>query len=357
MELNKKEATRKLEQTKPGLAKKEIVEQTGSYHFKNWKVISFNDEISVSAPFPVGFEGAVSAKKLYQVLKRAPTPTVDITADDKRVYVRSGEMLAEIEKAESILPLEDVPLPDPGEWVGLTPDFKEKLKLATGVASKNLAKPTLCCIHMQGNVIEATDNYRIVRCRIDASLPEGLDLLIPKNSVSSLLKFNPTALAYANGWASFKAEEGVVFSCRVLNAAFPNTEPALTRAFESPIYFPPGYLTDILDRAIQFADNDSIGDPTVIISVIDNLLMVEAGQVGARFRETCKVAFRGRLKFYANPLFLKKAIAMKFDRACFSKHGKSIYIKFEDESVTHLLVLSNADANVPAIANKQVKNC
>lgn len=355
MMIDRKKALLKLRLTKPGLAKKEIVEQTGAYLFTHDRVCTYNDEIFMSAPLVVGWQGAVAAKKFYNALEGAPTPNVDVTADDERVVIRSGEMVAEIEKAEIILPIQDVPQPGPGEWVSLTPDFKEKSKLTAGAASKNLSRPTLCCIHLRDNIIEATDNFRIIRCRTDVSLPEGLDLLIPKNSMSSLLKLSPTALAYANGWASFKAEDGVVFSCRVLNAAFPDIEPALTRAYESPIYFPPDHLTGILDRAIRFRDNDSIGDPTVTISVIDNLLMVEAGQKGARFRETCKVAFHGKLKFYANPLFLKEALAMNFDKACFSKQGKSIYMKFEKESIMHLLVLGNADTNIPTNLNKESK--
>jgi uncharacterized protein (DUF1330 family) len=356
MKIKRKEALRKLKQTKSGLAKKEIVEQTGSYLFKDGKVTTYNDEISMSTPLVVGFQGAVKAEKFYKALEGAPTANVDVTADNERVFIRSGEMVAEIEKAEILLPIQDVPQPDPSDCVSLAPDFKEKVKLAAGAASKNFAKQVLCCIHMWGNIIEATDNYRIVRCRTDVSLPEGLDLLIPKDSISSLLKLNPTALAYANGWASFQTEEGVIFSCRVLDAVFIDTEPALTRACESPIYFPPAHLTAILDRAVQFADNDSVGDPKVTISVKDDLLMVQAAQEGSRFRETCKVSFRGSLKFHANPLFLRDALAMNFDKACFSRHGTRIYMKFEKESVTYLLVLGNADANVPTISNKQVKN-
>lgn len=347
MQMDKKEALRKLKQTKPGLAKKEIVEQTGSYLFKNGLVTTNNYEICMSAPLVVGFQGAVAAAKFYKALECAPTATVDVTGDDERVFIRSGEMVAEIEKAEILLPIQDVPQPTPGEWVSLTPDFKEKVKLATGAASKNFSRPALCCIHMWGNIIEATDNCRIVRCRTDVSLPEGLDLLIPKRSISLLLKFNPTALAFANGWASFQTDEGVVFSCRIIDATFPNTEPALTRACESPIYFPPAHLTGILDRAVQFADNDSVGDPKVTISVMDDLLMVQAAQEGSRFRETCKVGFRGSLKFHANPLFLRDALAMNFDKACFSRDGTRIYMKFEKESVTYLLVFGNVDEDGP----------
>jgi len=352
MQFDRKEATRKLQQIKPGLAKREIVEQTGSYLFKHERASSYNDEIYMSAPFPVGFEGAVSAEKFSKALEGAPTATVDITADDERVFIRSGEMVVEIKKAEIILPLENIPQHEPGDWVSLAPKFREKAKLATTVASKNLGRPALCGIHMRGDIIEATDNYRIVQCRTDVSLPEGLDLLIPKNSMSHLLKFDPIALAFANGWVSFQTKQDVVFSCRVLDAAFPDTEPAFTRIYESSINFASCNLTGILDRAIWFADDDFLGNPMVIISVIDNLLIVEAGQKQAKFRETCKVAFHGRLKFRANPLYLKEALAMNFDRACLSKQGTSIYMKFEKKSVTYLVVFSNADTNVPTISNQ-----
>ncbi|MGA2228774.1 MAG: hypothetical protein ABSH41_30430 [Syntrophobacteraceae bacterium] len=346
MQIIKKELTRNLQLIKPGQAKKEIVEQTGSYLSKAEHLITYNDEICLSVHFRVGFEGAVAGEKFYKAIRSAPTETVDITADKGRVFVRSGEMVTEMEVAEIILPLENVPRHEPDDWVSLAPDFKEKSKLAAGAASKNLARPVLCCIHMRDNIIEATDNYRIIRCRTAASLPAGIDLLIPKNSMLSLLKMNPAALAYANGWVSFKTAEDVCFSCRVLDATFPNTEPNFTQGWEGPINFQHGNLAEILDRATHFAEENCLGDPIVDISAIDDLLMVEAGQEDARFRETCKIDFRGKLKFHANPLLLKDAFAMKFDKACFSRNGKRIDIKFENESVTYLLVCRSADETI-----------
>ena len=48
MKLNKADLQRALEIVKPGLANKEMIEHSTSFAFINGKVITYNDEISLS---------------------------------------------------------------------------------------------------------------------------------------------------------------------------------------------------------------------------------------------------------------------------------------------------------------------
>ena len=60
-----------LEIVKPGLASKEIIQQTTSFAFIEGRVVTFNDEISISHPVPdLDIQGAVQADELYKFLKK-----------------------------------------------------------------------------------------------------------------------------------------------------------------------------------------------------------------------------------------------------------------------------------------------
>jgi len=50
MKINKNELKNALEIVKPGLANKEIIDQSTSFAFMNDCIVTYNDEISVSHP-------------------------------------------------------------------------------------------------------------------------------------------------------------------------------------------------------------------------------------------------------------------------------------------------------------------
>ena len=48
MKINKKELQEALERVKPGLASRELIEQSTSFAFMRDRVVTYNDEISIS---------------------------------------------------------------------------------------------------------------------------------------------------------------------------------------------------------------------------------------------------------------------------------------------------------------------
>ena len=61
--MQKQELITALEKVKPGLASKDLIEQSTSFAFINGKVITYNDEISISHPVKdLKIEGAVQAE-------------------------------------------------------------------------------------------------------------------------------------------------------------------------------------------------------------------------------------------------------------------------------------------------------
>ena len=66
MKINKAELQTALEKVKPGLASRELIEQSTSFAFMGDRVVTYNDEISISHPVAgVDINGAVKAQALY----------------------------------------------------------------------------------------------------------------------------------------------------------------------------------------------------------------------------------------------------------------------------------------------------
>ena len=71
MKINKVELQEALEKVKPGLASRELIEQSTSFAFMGDRVVTYNDEISISHPVKnLDVTGAVKAQTLYAFLNK-----------------------------------------------------------------------------------------------------------------------------------------------------------------------------------------------------------------------------------------------------------------------------------------------
>ncbi len=107
--MNREDILEALEIVKPGLASKEHIEQSTCFAFKDGKVLTFNDEISVSHPVEGlnGLEGAIKADEFYQVLCKMKTNDVEIEANGSEFRLKAGKAKAGLTLQEKIkMPLE-----------------------------------------------------------------------------------------------------------------------------------------------------------------------------------------------------------------------------------------------------------
>ena len=80
MSTNRKDLLKVLQLVRPGLAAKEIIEQSTSFIFTKGQVIAYNDEISVSHPVVKGLDldGAVQANELFALLNKLTDDTIEL---------------------------------------------------------------------------------------------------------------------------------------------------------------------------------------------------------------------------------------------------------------------------------------
>ena len=162
MKINKKELQEALTIVKPGLASKEILEQTTSFAFIDNRVVTYNDEISISHPVgDIDFEGAVKAEELYGLLSRVSKEEVELEADGDILKFSCGRVKAGLRlDKEVFLPIKEPPkrfhkLANPDQFVNF-------VSLAMRTCSNDISQPRLTCVFVEnGGKIIGTDSFRI----------------------------------------------------------------------------------------------------------------------------------------------------------------------------------------------------
>lgn len=335
MKIQKTDLQRALEIVRPGLASKEIIEQTTNFAFLGDRVVTYNDAISLSHPIK-GLEltGAVQAEPLYEFLKRAKGKEIDIEVSENELKLKVGRSKAGLTlTAEIVLPLDEVS--EEKEWHDLPEEFSDNLMFVRGSASRDMSRPVLTCVHVTDQNLEASDGFQIMRLA-QHGWPFG-NYLIPAEIVPEINKIEPTQVAESDGWLHFRNLEGTEISCRVLTDSFPDT----AKHFDvkgGKVQFPPT-MSEILDRAMVFTKQDHELDESMEIKLGKDKLIVHGKNEYGWFKEHAKVKYEGSEgSFWITPSLLQN-ILKRSNTGILGKEK----IKFEGPGWEYVAVLKQME--------------
>jgi DNA polymerase III sliding clamp (beta) subunit (PCNA family) len=308
MKINRESLIKILEAIQPGLAAKEIVEQSTSFIFSSGVVATCNDRISVSHPTPLELEGAVRADELYKMLKRMKREEVDLETSDKELKISCGRSKSGICLQSDLSPsivtsLEEIQK-SKKQWKLLPKDFIRAIKFCAFSAGRDMTKPELTTIHIKGKAAESCDNYRLTQYLLGSS-SFAEEILIPADTIQDLVRHNPTHIAITNGWIHFDNESGILYSCRQVQVPpYPDLSPMLNT--KGPEIELPKDLPEALERASVFSGK---GFEALIFEVTltfsDNWLTVEGKNNVGWFEEKLRTRYKGeKICFGINPEFL-----------------------------------------------------
>jgi len=335
MKVNKAELLAALEKVKPGLASKEIIEQSASFSFMDGRVVTYNDEISVSHPITglKGITGAIKAQELYQFLGKIDKDEIRLRLKDNQIVLKAGRAQAGFVFQQEIrLPIEEVG--EVGEWHDLPSKFIDSLRFCAPICSKDMTRPILTCVnvHSSGTVV-ASDNYRMAAYSLQDKMPIET-FLIPATSAQELIKYNVKQIASGKGWTHFRTEDNTIFSCRVYNDHYPDVHQILE--FEGVEVHLPSGLAQALERSQIFAKNELDDTVLVKISLNGNELMVSAQQDFGWFQERLSVEYDGEpLRFMVNPIHLHEILEQMSHCALGQDR-----IKFEADNWVYVIALT-----------------
>ena len=89
MKVKKSELVDALSKVKPGLAKKEIVEQATHFIFSQGEIITFNDQISIMHPFDCDFDFSVKGEEFFKIVSGITEEEIDLSLKDNTLHIKS----------------------------------------------------------------------------------------------------------------------------------------------------------------------------------------------------------------------------------------------------------------------------
>lgn len=277
MKINKEKLREALAIVKPGLATKELLSQTTSFAFMEGRVITYNDEISISHPVEgIDFDGAIKAEELYGLLSKLTNESVEIEAEGAELKIKAGRVKAGLMLEKEInLPIRKVP----SDWKKIkeSTKFQEFMKLAGQTCSRDMSQPKLVNVFVDGKKIIGSDGQRLIECELESKIPVA-PFLIPATDVSELIKINPTQIQLDGDWVHFKNEIETVFSCRKINDSYvaQNLIDDVLFINKKVLIKTPGNILETLSRVMSFSRRDFALDEIVEISIKEGRMFFEA---------------------------------------------------------------------------------
>jgi DNA polymerase III sliding clamp (beta) subunit (PCNA family) len=331
MIIKRQELLKALEIVKPGLSSKETIPQATFFAFKDGKVITYNDELSISHPIEcIEIEGAVKAVELHALLSKIKKDEIEIIIDGEELRIESKKAKAGLSlQAEIKLPIID----KISKWKRLPGAFLKYLSFAIPTCASDTSRPILTCVHIgKEGFIEASDSFKMVRCELGEEMPTS-SFLIPASSAIEVKRLNPISIAESKGWIHFKTLDGTEISCRTFEDSYPDTSKVLKGDGEKITF--PKTIFDIVERASVFSKREHILDESVDISIKNNKITIGSKADCGWFEEEANIQYNNKPIFFCiTPYLLKDILSETLE--CIICENK---LKFEGDNWVYVTLL------------------
>lgn len=353
MKVNRETLLDALSSVAIGLSPKEEVEQSNCFVLNADGVMTFNDEVAVYRPHAEDTEWeleevAVNAVPLLKVLRKLNAEFVELTMGDGVLQVQAvgKKRVAGITAdAEVKLPVNEIAYPEGDDaWADVPEGGLEAFLSAASCASSEESKFRLMSVHINGDCVEASDNYQLIRLSFDEMyFPQSL--MVPaKNLIGVVrsLQSSPvegaTYLATTEGWFHLCDEDGVVYSCRTVDEEYPNLDKIFGIEGEE-VNLPKG-LDTALERAGIFRGSAGEGtEGMVTLTLTKNNLLVEGQNETGWFKEDIEMEYAGdAFSFSVTPDLLRLIVS---DMESMELSNK--IVKFTGENFIHCVAIIKQD--------------
>ncbi len=300
-----------LESVQPGLASKEIIEQSNAFIFADGEVITYNDEVTVTCPIDLDIEGAVQAHELIKLLQRMKDDEIEIEVTEEELKIKGKKTKAGIRlQADVLLPIDEVEIPE--KWKKIPKGFIDALDFCHFNVSTDMSRMILTNIHVHGDKVQSCDNFRVTEVILgsDAKKVFKEPLLIPGSVIKYLKSYSPIEYNIIDGWIHFLNEDDVVFSTRTSEEEDYPDLSAFLEVEGDPVTMPDG-IAEVLERAEIFIDNTFEQDKKIDIKITENKMVVKGTGPAGWFEETLSIEHTGdEITFSIHPRFLLQSLQL-----------------------------------------------
>lgn len=337
MLINRIELIKALEEVRPGLASKEIVEQSTSFTFKDNKVITYNHEMSISHPVNnLNISGAIKAEELYNILKKIKDENVKIEKNKNEILITANKLKTGLTiQSEIKIPLKEIEKEK--DWKSLPSNFLDGLKFCKLSCGKNISSSVLSYININKNgTIESSNGFKVASYTILKNISKD-SILISISVINELVNYNIKKYCIAHNWIHFKTKENTIFSCRMYGETFPNISDVIN--FKGNKIYISKELIEVLDKAQIFSKSPLSDEEVVEFFITDSKIKIYAKTEIGWFEETVKTKQINKfnISFKINPKYLKMAIETANELFFIYKKNK---IKFSSDNWTLVLPIA-----------------
>lgn len=302
MRINREKFVHKLQQVYPGLATREILEQSASFVFNNNSIETFNDEVYCKAKFETDIVGAVHAAPLMNLLNKMTDEELEIKTEENELLIIGKRSRAGVRaNQEVLLPVDSVEKPK--SWKELHPEFSDALEVVQASASKDDLHFNLTCVHLSPEYIEACDGYQLTRYVLETGLAK--ECLIKRDSVKSIAGLGLVKVSEGKNWIHFRGDD-IQVSCRRWVQEYINLDEIID--FKGKKTILPGGLAEAVGNAEIFSvDNSS--ENLVLVQMKNNKLRLRGEGVHGWYMEQSKIEYDGdMISFMIPPKLLTEVV-------------------------------------------------
>ena len=302
MKIKRQELVKALQTIKPGLAAKELIEQSTHVVFKDGVMYSYNDEISVQCAFDAGIQGAVPMASLAAYVGKLQKDEIEVFIEGTELRIKAGRSRAGFTISKEIkLPYDSLQIGR--KWQDIPDGLLAALKHCRSIVSNDMSTPVMTCLHIAGNEVQATDRYRIIRYEFAGS---DMDILIPGHTITALLSFNPTHCQIKDEWSHWKNKDNAIMSIRLFTGKFPDISMFMGKKGAS--FKLPANIITVLEKADSISNGLSNVDELITINLRSSKLKLSIHNEQGWFEESAKVSYDGDAIEFQIAIFLLQEI-------------------------------------------------
>lgn len=341
MQVKKVEILSAMRKALPGVEKNSsIIEGADSFVFANNAIHSYNDNISVSVPFPHELSGSVKSLDFFKLISKISTEEITLEEKEGQIKIGAGTVEAEMNKqAENTLTnyISSLNIQEL-TWKTIPTNFFEAIRLCKISCNRSTHRG----IFVQENIMASTDTSRINSHKLEEEMDR---FLIDDPSIVELLKIsNLEQYSVTSVWVHFKSKEGIIFSCkRKDDTTYPirqimnviEIHRKQDSDFENEL---PKGLCEVVDR-VSTLSMEFNGISAVEMNLSKESIELKAERSAGKIKEKIKLDRPFiediTLNILVDPIFLVEA-SRKITKFFIRKNGNNCTLVFYNDNYTQI---------------------
>lgn len=346
MKVKKSELMSVLELVRPGLAKKEVVEQAQHFIFSGEDVATFNDKICIIHPFKTDIAFSVNGNDLYKIIGKIDSD-IELKLEDENLKISAKGTNAKLstivgEAAMVTHLIESIRQAMIGKnfWKPVPKDFTEGIYLCAFAASKAIDAGITSCCAIRNDAIYTTDALRVSMYIMENKMET---VLLPAQSASELVKYKVTEYGISENWAHFRTADGTLFNCKIMKGDYPFEALEAIFTEDEPLLQFPANLQENVDAVKILAEGETEVAKFITVTVGKGRIVCKAEEERGWIQKTVECDYEGEnLEFLINPVFFGQVLSHATSFALINT-GDSPKGMFLSDNFYHVLSLPTND--------------